>query len=47
MYPDVKAIPKELSDELLKEHPAVLAPRSGTSSWRPDLVIRIPLIEGR
>jgi hypothetical protein len=47
LYPDVEAIPKEPGDEFLKGHPAVLEPRSDTSSWHPDLVIRIPTIERR
>jgi hypothetical protein len=45
LYPDVEAIPKEPGDEFLKGHPAVLAVRSDTSTWHPDLVIRIPPIE--
>jgi hypothetical protein len=28
LYPDVETIPKDLGDEFLKGHPAVLAPRS-------------------
>jgi hypothetical protein len=47
LYADVEAIPKEPGDEFSKGYPAVTALQSDTSSWHPDLVIRIPPIKGR